>query len=108
MATRVFSVVLLLVLTVLLSEAPADEFITRWASGEVVATDTTAVPNTIVLRTKNWKGLEFIVGAAIDESTVIRINNKPATLKDVRVGDHADIVYVRNTRVIAKKINIKR
>jgi hypothetical protein len=82
--------------------------VTRWATGEVVATDTEARPNTIVVSTKNWKGEEFIVGAFVDENTVIERGKARVTLEDIKPGDVVDIVYERNKRAVATSIKIKR
>jgi len=98
----------LLILLVIASPLEAEEVITRWASGEVIATDTEATPNTIVIKTRNWKGLDFIVGAAVEKDTVITLNNKGIPLRDVQVGDKVEMVYERNLRVVAKSIKVKR
>ncbi len=81
---------------------------TRWATGRVVATDTRALPNTIVVSAKNWKGEKTIIGAAVVTDTVIKLGKSPATLADVRPGDMVDIVYERNKRVVARSIKIRR
>jgi hypothetical protein len=86
----------------------AGDAITRHASGEVVATDTKAIPNTIVIKTKNWKAQDFVVGASVEADTVIMVGNKRIQLKDIRIGDTIDITYERNLRVVAKTIKIKR
>ncbi len=108
MTRRLSALLLFFLLGAFSSWALAGELITRWASGEVVATDTEAVPNTIVVKTKNWKGQDFIVGAAVEADTVIKIRGRTATLRDIKVGDIVDIVYVRNKRVIAKSIKVKK
>ncbi len=102
------AVVMVSVTTLYSISAIAGNVIVRKATGEVVATDTVATPNTIVVRTTNWKGQEFIVGAAVEDDTVIKIGDRPATLEEVKEGDKVDIVYERNKRVIAKTIRIKR
>ncbi|HHD10826.1 MAG TPA: hypothetical protein ENK42_00150 [Deltaproteobacteria bacterium] len=102
------AVVMVSVTTLYSISATAGNVIVRKATGEVVATDTVATPNTIVVRTTNWKGQEFIVGAAVEDDTVIKIGDRPATLEEVKEGDKVDIVYERNKRVIAKTIRIKR
>ncbi len=102
------AVVMVSVTTLYSISATAGNVIVRRATGEVVATDTVATPNTIVVRTTNWKGQEFIVGAAVEDDTVIKIGDRPATLEEVKEGDKVDIVYERNKRVIAKTIRIKR
>lgn len=110
----ILRVVLGLLLLVIMSplEAPlsgeAGDVITRWASGEVIATDTVAIPNTILVRSKTWKGQDFIVGAAVEEDTIVTIGNNRVKLEDVKVGDKVDMVYERNIRVIAKSIRVRR
>ncbi len=102
------AMVLVSVLTICQISATASDLVVRKASGEVVATDTLATPNTIVVRTTNWKGQEFIVGAAVEADTVIKIGDRTADLEEVKEGDRVEIVYQRNKRVIAKTIRIKR
>jgi hypothetical protein len=91
-----------------LSLAWAGQGETRWATGEVVATDTRDQPNTIVVSAMNWKGQETIVGAAVDENTVIKMGKRGVSLEEIKPGDMVDMVYERNKRVIAKSIKIKR
>ena len=86
----------------------AGDVITLRASGEVIATDIRAEPRTIVIKTKNRKGLDFIVGADVEDGTVITIGKNKASLKDIKIGDKAYIVYERNMKVIAKSIKIQR
>jgi hypothetical protein len=81
---------------------------TRWATGEVLATDTEAQPNTIVVSTKNWRGQDTVVGAAVDENTVIKMGKRKVPLEAIKPGDVVDIVYDRNKSVVAKSIKIKR
>ncbi len=102
------AVVMVSAITLYWQDAPAGDVTVRKAVGEVIATDTEAVPNTIVVRTTNWKGQEFIVGAAVEDDTVIKIGDRTATLEEVKEGDKVEIIYQRNKRVIAKTIRIKR
>ena len=102
------ALVMVSVLTLYAGTTNAGNVVIRKAVGEVIATDTEATPNTIVVRTTNWKGQEFIVGAAVEQDTVIKINGRTASLEDVEEGDRAEIVYQRNKRVVAKTIKIKR
>lgn len=105
MAKRVIGLLLLLVIV---SPLEAGEVITRWASGEVIAIDTEAIPNTIVVRSKTWKGEDLIVGVAVEADTVVTINNNRVKLEEVKVGDRVDMVYERNLRVVAKSIRVRR
>lgn len=87
----------------------AQKAIKRWVSGTVVATDTRAVPNTIVVKSHNWKGEELIVGAQVHRRTRITIDGKPASLSDVATGDKVSMVYTREpTRLVARIIEVKR
>lgn len=100
--------VMIFMLFIIASPLSAENVVKRWASGEVIAINTEAAPNTIVVKSKTWKGQDFIVGAAVEAGTVIMINKKPVQLKDVHTGDRVDITYERNLRVIAKTIKVKR
>jgi len=83
--------------------------IKRWVTGTVMATDTRAIPNTIVVNTKDWKGRDLTVGAQVLQDTEITVNGKPATLQSVKAGDTVSLVYLRETtRLVAKKIEVKR
>jgi hypothetical protein len=59
-----------------LSLAWAGQSETRWVTGDRVATDTRAQPNTFVVSAMNWKGQGTIVGATVDEDTVIKIGKR--------------------------------
>lgn len=85
----------------------AGEMTKRWASGAVTATNTSAVPNTIVVKAKNWKGKDFIIGADVDEKTEIKKGDKTVSLNDIKEGDMVSLVYERNGRLVAKSIKVK-
>ncbi|MBI5682975.1 MAG: hypothetical protein HZC45_07415 [Deltaproteobacteria bacterium] len=97
----------LLVLSIA-SPINAGNIVTKKVYGHVVATDTNASPNTIVIKAKNPKGLDIIVGAFVEDDTVITIGKKQAGLKDILAGDKVNMVYDRNLRVKAKSIKVKR
>ncbi len=102
-----FLVVFLLLTDV--SFAQDNKPIKRWVTGTVMATDTRAIPNTIVVNTKDWKGRDLTVGAQVLQDTEITVNGKPATLQGVKAGDTVSLVYLRETtRLVAKKIEVKR
>jgi len=83
--------------------------IRRWVTGIVVATDTKAIPNTIVIVAKNWKGEDLIVGAQVHGDTEITIDGRPADLFEIKTGDKVSLVYLREpTRLIAKSISVRR
>lgn len=107
MAKKVLSVLILFLLVIVAAGSRAEDVVTRWATGKVVATETRAKPNTIVVKSKTWRGEDLIVGAAVDGRTVIKKGNLAISLGDVSVGDHVEIVYERNKRVVAKSITVK-
>lgn len=83
--------------------------IKRWVTGTVIATDTRAIPNTIVVSAKDWKGRDLTVGAQVLNDTEITVNGKTAALQSIRAGDKVSLVYFRETtRLVAKKIEVKR
>ena len=91
------------------SFAQDNKAIKRWVIGTVIATDTRAIPNTIVVNTKDWKGRDLTVGAQVLQDTEITVNGKPATLQSVKAGDTVSLVYLRETtRLVAKKIEVRR
>ena len=102
-----FLVVFLLLTDV--SSAQDNKPIKRWVTGTVVATDTKAIPNTIVVNTRDWKGRDLTVGAQVLDDTEVTVNGKPAALQGVKAGDTVSLVYLRETtRLVAKKIEVKR
>ena len=105
MTRSVFAALSAIMLTLVLAgPGRAGDVLVRKVTGSVVATETAATPNTIVVRTVNWKGQELIIGAAVENDTVIKIGSASASLKDLRSGDRVEIVYERNKRVVAKSI----
>lgn len=81
----------------------------RWVTGTVVAVNTDAVPNTIVISSQTWKGQEIIVGAQVNSDADITIDGKHAGLSEVVQGDTVSMHYLREPLVlIAKSITIKR
>lgn len=85
----------------------AENMIARRVSGQVVATDTGASPNTIVLKTKNWKKQTLIVGADVTEKTVIKKGNGAITLGDIKPGESVEMSYTRNGGIVATSIKVK-
>jgi len=102
--------ILCLVLTGIIgSLSYGQKAIKRWVTGVVVATDTKAIPNTIVVRSKTWRGEELIVGAQVHKDTRITINGEIATLADIVPGDKVSMIYMREpTRLVARIIKITR
>lgn len=81
----------------------------RWVTGTVVAVNTDAVPNTIVITSKTWKGQDIIVGAQVNSDTDITIDGKHAGLSEVVHGASVSMHYLREPlALIAKSITIKR
>lgn len=81
----------------------------RWVSGTVVAVNTDAIPNTIVITSKTWKGDDLTVGAQVNSDTEITINGKHAVLSEVMQGDDVSMHYLREPlALIAKSIRVKR
>lgn len=107
MAKKAFSLLLLFFLVAAAVESRAADVLVRKVSGTVVATETTAVPNTIVVKTVNYKGQDLIIGAAVANDTVIKKGGMTISLWDVADGDRVEIVYERNKRVVAKSITVK-
>ena len=92
-----------------ITSAQEHESIKRWVSGTVVATDTKAIPNTIVITAVSWKGKELIVGAQVLSDTEITIDRKTAHLLNIKIGDKVSMIYLReSTRLVARKIEVKR
>lgn len=105
---KVFVIAAFLFLTGITS-AQEIRAIKRWVTGTVVATDTKAIPNTIVVTAKNWKGQDLTVGAQVHSGTEITISGKPATLLMIKAGDNVSMVYLREpTRLVAEKIEVRR
>ncbi|MBI5192132.1 MAG: hypothetical protein HZA08_01675 [Nitrospirae bacterium] len=83
--------------------------IKRWVSGTVVAVNTNAIPNTIVITSKTWKGQDITVGAQVNSDTEITVDGKHAVLSEVVQGDDVSMHYLREPlALIAKSIRIKR
>lgn len=81
----------------------------RWVTGTVVAVNTNAMPNTIVVTAKTWKGQDIIVGAQVNSDTDITIDEKHAGLSEVVQGDNVSMHYLREPlALIAKIIRVKR
>jgi len=95
-------------MSVLTAEAHAAEnLINRRVSGKVVATDTEATPNTIVVKAKAGKKGALIVGADVTDKTVIRKKGGNVTLKDIRPGESVELSYTRDGSVVATSITAR-
>ncbi len=85
----------------------AEDLISRRVSGKVVATDTEATPNTIVVKAKTAKNKDLIVGADVTDKTVIMKRGGAASLKDIRPGESVELAYTRDGKVVATSIAAK-
>lgn len=47
---------------------------------------------------------EMVVGAIVTNETEVVVRGKPASLKDLKVGDQVTLIYVRTDDLYAKKI----
>lgn len=101
--------IILFLLPLLFSAGPclAGEAVVRTATGVVTATNTETTPNTIVVKSKTSKGKDLIIGASLDERTVIKDKVKKRSLKDIKAGDRVEIRYERNSKITARSINIR-
>lgn len=71
------------------------ETIERTVKGTVVATNVTVDPQTIVLRVVLPNKDEMIVGARVPPDTRITRGKQAASLTDVKVGESANVTYVK-------------
>src|SRR5574340_185593 len=94
----------LLTVSILSVKANAADMTNRRVSGKVMATDTEATPNTIVVKTKTWKKGDLIVGAAVTDKTVIKKGGGAIKLKDIRPGESVEMSYTRNSSLEATSI----
>ena len=85
----------------------AEDMMNRRVSGKVVATDTEAMPNTIVVKAKTSKTRNLIVGADVTDKTAIKKRGNAATLKDIKPGESVEMSYTRNNSVEATSITVK-
>ena len=72
------------------------------ATGKVTAIDPEG--KGIVIGVKSITPDLLDVGCVIDKDTVIKVNGKKATLKDIKVGDTVTIRYLRSSDLFAKEI----
>lgn len=85
----------------------AEDMMNRRVSGKVVATDTEATPNTIVVKAKTGKKRNLIVGADVTDKTVIKKGGGAATLRDIKPGESVELSYTRNGSIEATSITVK-
>ena len=65
----------------------------RKVNGEVVAVNTSDIPNTIVLRTLTARNRELIVGATVEADADIKRGTQPVSLGDIQIGEKVMLTY---------------
>jgi len=73
----------------------------RTFSGKVVAVDPSG--KAIVVSEMVGKS-EMVVGVIVTQDTEVKIGNKKAEIKDLKVGDRVTVTYERTNDLYAKKI----
>ncbi len=107
MIKRVLLVTLFFIVVLSVKARAAEEIMNRRVSGKVVATDTEATPNTIVVKAKTWKKQNLLVGADVTGKTVIKKGGNTVTLGDIKPGESVELSYTRNSSVVATSIKVK-
>jgi len=64
-------------------------------SGKVEAVDTSASPQTLVVKSTGAKGRELTVGCRIEDKTIIKAGGHSAKLTNLRAGDRVQLTYLR-------------
>ncbi len=99
MKTRAYFAGLVLVAGFMAMTAPFTEVSAdggrRTVRGTVVATNVTVDPQTIVIRVTLPNKEEMIVGARVPADTRITRGKRASGLADVKVGEPADVTYVK-------------
>jgi hypothetical protein len=73
------------------------ETVQRTVRGTVTATNVTVTPHTIVIRVVLPDKQEMIVGARVPADTRITRGKHAAGLADVKVGESADVTYLKTS-----------
>ncbi len=80
----------------------------RTVRGEVVATNVTDTPHTIVVRVLLPNKEALTVGASVGPGTRITRAKQPATLGDIKVGESVDLTYEKYpSGLVARVIGIR-
>lgn len=96
----------LVTLTPLFSTA-STEAVKRTVRGTVTATNTTADPQTIVVKVMLPNKEELIVGARVPADTKITRGTIAAKLSDIKAGEAAEITYLKSPDgLIARSIHV--
>lgn len=108
MRTRICIILTLVtLLSMAVPWARAGETVVRRATGVVSATNTASLPNTIVVKSKTWKGTDLVIGASLDGGTVLEKGGRKVSLGEIKAGDRVEIVYERNSGLKARSIRVK-
>ena len=84
------------------------ETIERTVRGTVVATDVTVDPPTIVVEVTLPNKEALVVGTRVPTDTRIKRGKQDAQLADVKVGERADITYLKTSDgLIARSIHVR-
>lgn len=95
----------------LLTNSPpslAGETVTRTVRGTVVATDTSASPQTIVVKVPLPNKDVLIVGADVPSDARITRRGRTAKLENLKAGDKAELSYVKSEEgLTARSIRVR-
>jgi len=86
----------------------AEETVQRTVRGIVVATNVDADPQTIVIRVPLPNKEELIVGARVSQDTRITRGKRAARLAELKVGEAAEITYLKAPDgLIARSVHVR-
>ena len=89
-------------------ETAATEIIQRTVRGTVMAVNTSVDPQTIVVKVILPKKEELIVGARIPTDTKITRGTQATRLADLKVGEAAEMTYLKSPDgLIAQSIHVR-
>jgi len=84
------------------------ETIQRTVRGTVTATNLTVDPQTIVIKVIQPNKEELIVGARVPTSTRITRGKKTVQLADLKVGERAEVTYLKSPDgLVAQSIHVR-
>jgi hypothetical protein len=86
----------------------AAETIERTVEGTVVATDVTVDPQTIVVEVTLPNQEALVIGARVPTDTKITRGKQDVELADIKVGEKADITYLKTSDgLIARSVHVR-
>jgi len=86
----------------------AEETIERTLRGTVIATNVNADPQTVVIRVLLPNKEELIVGARVSQDTNITRGKQAARLAELKVGEAAEITYLKAPDgLIARSVHVR-